>query len=315
MANFVITGGAGFIGSHIAEKLVALGHKAKIIDNFSTGKMENLQSFRDQVEVITGDIRDMEVLKRSFTGAEYVFHEASTASVQASIEDPIATEDNNVRGTIKVLTACRDAGVKRVVFASSAAIYGDSPILPKEESMKPEPLSPYAAHKVMGEYYLQIYSKIFGLETVALRYFNVFGPRQDPHSPYSGVISIFADRMLKGISPTVFGDGEQTRDFIYIDNVVNGNISAALSHKVGHGEVINIASGESASINELIRNINLVLQKDIAVDYRAAKAGDIRFSEASIDEARRLLDFKVQVGLSEGLGKLMDWVKKSKGQE
>lgn len=305
MASFLITGGAGFIGSHISEKLVKEGHKVKILDNFSSGSMVNLQRFADEIEVIEGDIRNCELVKKSLIGIECVYHEAAIASVQASVEDPFTTEEINVAGTISVLEAARDANVKRVIFASSAAIYGDSEVLPKSEAMMPEPLSPYALHKLSGEHYMKIFHKLYGLETVCLRYFNVFGPRQNPASPYSGVISIFADRLIRGISPVIFGDGEQTRDFVYIDNVVQANLLAAFSDKVGNGEVINIATGTKTSLNKLVNTIRRILKSECEVKYEERRKGDILNSVADTSVAEKLLGYEPKVSLEEGLYRML----------
>lgn len=310
MATFLITGGAGFIGSNIAEKLIERGERVRIIDNFSTGKYENIEGFKDKIELIEGDLKDINDVKTAVKGIDYVLHQAALPSVPRSVADPISSNANNIDGTLNLLVAAKEAGVKRVVIAASSSVYGDTEVLPKDEDMMPNPLSPYAVTKYVEELYGKVFYKVYGLETVSLRYFNVFGPKQDPNSQYAAVIPKFITKMLKGESPVIFGDGEQTRDFTYVDNVVKANILAALSKNVGHGEVINIACGERISLNQLVDKINKILGTDIKPLYDKPRIGDIRHSLASIEKAKKLLGYKVNVKFEEGLRKTIDWYKK-----
>lgn len=310
MATFLITGGAGFIGSNIAEKLIERGERVRIIDNFSTGKYENIEGFKDKIELIEGDLKDINDVKTAVKGIDYVLHQAALPSVPRSVADPISSNANNIDGTLNLLVAAKEAGVKRVVIAASSSVYGDTEVLPKDEDMMPNPLSPYAVTKYVEELYGKVFYKVYGLETVSLRYFNVFGPKQDPNSQYAAVIPKFITKMLKGESPVIFGDGEQTRDFTYVDNVVKANILAALSKNVGHGEVINIACGERISLNQLVDKINKILGTDIKPLYDKPRLGDIRHSLASIEKAKKLLGYKVSVKFEEGLKKTINWYKK-----
>ena len=245
---FVVTGGAGFIGSHIASTLVEQGESVRVFDNFSTGKQENLAAFRDRVEIVNGDLRNPEDCQKAVNGADYVLHQAALPSVPKSVENPVLTNENNITGTLNLLVAARDAGVKRVVYAASSSAYGDNPTLPKVETMAPQPMSPYAIQKYVGELYCRNFFTLYGLETVALRYFNVFGPRQDPTSQYAAVIPRFITALAQGVPPTIYGDGEQSRDFTYIDNVVKANILAARAEGAA-GEMMNFACGERFSLN------------------------------------------------------------------
>ncbi|RKL61640.1 NAD-dependent epimerase/dehydratase family protein [Thermoanaerobacteraceae bacterium SP2] len=311
MANYLITGGAGFIGSNIAAELLRRGEKVRIIDNFSTGKRENIERFINDIELIEGDLRNIEDAKKAVNGIEYILHQAALSSVPKSVVDPISSNASNIDGTLNLLVAARDAGVKRVVIAASSSAYGDTEILPKIEDMVPNPLSPYAVTKYVEELYGKVFSKVYGLETVSLRYFNVFGPRQDPNSQYAAVIPKFITKMLKSESPVIYGDGEQSRDFTYIDNVVEANILAATSEKVGHGEVINIACGKRISLNQLVQKLNEILGTDVRPIYDKPRVGDVKHSLASIEKAERLLGYHVKVSLDEGLRKVIEWYKRS----
>lgn len=305
MSLYFVTGGAGFIGSNLCGEILKRGHRVRTFDNLSSGCEENLDEFRKDIEFIKGDIRDVDALSRALKGAEVVLHQAAIASVQASINHPQENSQVNLEGTLNVFCAARDEGVRRVVLASSAAVYGSSEVLPKKETMPAEPISPYAVSKLAAEIYAGIFSRLYGLETVCLRYFNVFGPRQNPKSEYSGVISIFTDCIKEGRNPVIYGDGEQTRDFIYIDNVVQGNLLAAESAKVGHGEVINIAGGEKISLNKLVQILGKLAGNDIKPEYRPARSGDIRHSQADISLAKELLEYEVRIGFEEGLNRLL----------
>jgi UDP-glucose 4-epimerase len=300
----LVIGGAGFIGSHIAERLTRGGHKVRVLDNFSAGKRTNLAGFASDVEVIEGDIRDAGLLAVAAAGCEVVFHEAAIVSVPYSVEHPVETHEVNIRGTLNVLEAARVARVRRVVFASSAAVYGDDPVLPKVETMLPTPISPYGVEKVTAEYYLRTYSTLYGVESVALRYFNVFGPRQDPGSPYSGVISIFVDRAIAGKGVTIFGDGKASRDFVYVADVVDANMAAA-THEGVSGQLFNVARGQRTTLNELAAMLGRIVGKNLAVDHAAPRAGDIVDSVADVTRARVGLGFVAKVGVEEGLTELV----------
>lgn len=300
MKRYLVTGGAGFIGSHIAEELVERGHKVRIVDNFLTGKRENIASFLDKIELIEGDIRDFSLCKRASDRVDFVLHQAALPSVSRSIEDPLMTNEINVKGTLNLLLASRDAGVKKFVFASSSSVYGNDPRLPKKEGEEGAPLSPYAISKLVGEMYCQVFSQIYSLSTVCLRYFNIFGPRQDPYSQYSAVIPNFINKMVKEESPTIFGDGEQSRDFTYVANVVEAN-KLAVEAKDVSGEILNIACGERTTVNSLVIEINQVLKKDIKAIYDKPRPGDVMHSYADISEAENVLKYKPLVSFTEGL--------------
>jgi len=306
MSLYLVTGGAGFIGSNLCGEMLKRGYSVRVFDNLFSGCEENLNEFRGDIDFIKGDIRDIDVLSKAAKGAEFILHQAAIASVQASIKDPKLNCQVNLEGTLNVLCAARDAGVKRVVLASSAAVYGSSEVLPKKETMSTKPLSPYAVSKIAGEVYADIFSKLYGLETVCLRYFNVFGPKQNPKSEYSGVISIFAEAIANGSIPVIYGDGEQTRDFVYVENVVEANLLAAKSVKVGHGETINIAAEERVSLNKLVQIIGNLAGRDIKPEHRPARSGDIRHSQADISFAKELLGYEVKVGLEEGLKRMWE---------
>jgi nucleoside-diphosphate-sugar epimerase len=305
--TYLVTGGAGFIGSHLAESLVTEGHDVRVLDNFLTGKKANLADFIGDIQLIEGDIRDFSTCERALAGVDYVLHQAALPSVPRSIEDPIVTNEINVSGTLNMLVASKNAKVQRFIFASSSSVYGDDPNLPKAEGMEGAPLSPYAASKIVGEKYCQVFSHNYGLETVSLRYFNVFGPRQDPDSPYSAVIPIFITKMKKGESPTIFGDGEQSRDFTFVQNVVMGNLLALKADHVS-GEIINIACGERITVNTLFAKIRDFHEKDIDPVYEKPRQGDILHSFADITKANKMLGYEPAVSLDDGLENTIRWL-------
>jgi len=305
MASYLVTGGAGFIGSHLAEELVRRGHRVRVADSLITGKRRNLEHI-DGVEFLEGDLADMAVAVRAVAGMEYVLHQAAIPSVPRSVSDPMTSHRANVDAALNVLVAAREAGVKRLVYAGSSAAYGNAPALPKREDMSPNPLSPYALQKLVAEQYCQMFTRLYGFETVTVRYFNVFGPRQDPGSPYSGVISLFATALLEGRSPTIYGDGEQTRDFTYVANVVDGVLRACEAPKAA-GEVINVATGGRISLNELLRVMSGLVGARVAPIYKEERAGDVKDSQADITKARTLLGYEPIVGLEEGLRRTIEW--------
>jgi UDP-glucose 4-epimerase len=307
----LVTGGAGFIGSHIAERLVSQGHSVRVVDNLSSGKRENLAGFASDVELVEADIRDPARMDAALVGCEVVFHQAAIVSVPYSVEHPQETHDTNIQGTLNVLAAARKAGVRRVVFASSAAIYGDDPELPKTEAMLPNPIAPYGVEKLTSEYYLRVYSRLYGVETVALRYFNVFGPRQDPKSAYSGVISIFVDKVLAGQVPTIFGDGTACRDFVFVANVVDVNLEAATREGVS-GRAFNIACGARTTLNRLLEILGRIAHREVRAKYEGPRAGDILESVADIGLARAMLGYEPRVGVEEGLRALVEHVQKGR---
>jgi len=311
--TFLVTGGAGFIGSNIVEELVRRGERVRILDNFSTGKRENITPFLEDVELIEGDLCHLDTVRQATEGADYILHQGALPSVQRSVENPLDTDESNVRGTLNLLVAARDAGVRRVVYASSSAAYGDTPILPKTEEMKPAPLSPYAVSKLAGEHYCQVFYQVYGLETVALRYFNVFGPRQDPTSQYAAVIPKFVTAMLRGEQPVIYGDGEQSRDFSYVTNVVQANLLASTASGVG-GQIFNIACSQRYNLLELVATINRILGTDITPVHTAPRVGDVRHSLADIARAREMLGYQVEVEFEEGLCRLIAWYKEHEGQ-
>ncbi len=310
MAVYVVTGGGGFIGSHIAEELLRRGETVKIIDNFSTGKRENVEPFKKRAEVIEIDIADAKNLDDVMRGVDYVIHQAAIPSVPKSMLDPVKSHHANVNGTLNLLVACRDAGVKRVVYASSSSLYGDSPTLPKHEGMMPKPLSPYGAQKLFAEMYCQVFTRAYGLETVSLRYFNVFGPRQDATSQYSGVLALFIPAVLQGRRPTIYGDGLQSRDFTYVQNVVEGNLLACKVPGVG-GEVFNVACGDRITVNSMLQQINKITGKDISPIYAEPRAGDIKHSQADITRAKEHLGYEPVVSFEEGLARTIEWYRQN----
>lgn len=301
---YLVTGGAGFIGSHIAAMLLTNGASVRILDNLSSGRPQNLASLSGQFELIEGDLRDPAAVRTAMQDVTIVFHEAAVASVPQSIDDPVTTLNVNVIGTQNVLLAARDAGARRVVFASSCAVYGNPKDLPVREDMWPAPRSPYAAHKLIGEDLCRVFTRAYGLETVALRYFNVYGPRQDPASDYAAVIPRFIAALLHGEPPTVYGDGEQTRDFVYIEDIVRANLLASASPDAV-GSVFNVGSGERMSLNDLLRLINGLLGTSIAPHRRAERSGDVRESLASIERARQMLYYQPRIGLCDGLARMV----------
>jgi UDP-glucose 4-epimerase len=305
MASYLVTGGAGFIGSHIASELVQRGHTVRVVDSLITGKRRNLDHLHG-VEFIEGDLADISVAMRAVQGMTYVLHQAAIPSVPRSVTDPITSNRANIDATLNILMAARDGGVKRLVYAGSSSAYGDTPTLPKREDMPTNPLSPYALQKLVGEQYAQLFTRLYGFETVTIRYFNVFGPRQDPSSPYSGVISLFAAALLEGRQPVIYGDGEQTRDFTYVVNVVDG-VLRAVDAPGAAGEVINVATGGRISLNELLRVMNRILGTDIQAIFKEPRPGDVRDSQADITRAKRLLGFEPSVLLEEGLKRTLDW--------
>ncbi len=310
MATYLVTGGAGFIGSHIVEELVRRGEKVRAIDNFATGRRENLTGFRDRVDLGEADIRDLEAIRPHFEAADYVIHLAALPSVPRSIKDPLTSNAVNIDGTLNVLLAARDAKVRRVVFAASSSAYGDNPVLPRVESHEPRPLSPYAVTKVVGEFYCQIFFRIYGLETVALRYFNIFGPRQNPDSPYSGVLSLFIAAYQRGQTPVIFGDGEQSRDFTYVANAVDATLRACTAPKAA-GRVINVGVGESHTLNRAIALLNESFACQVVPRYDAPRAGDVRCSQAEITLARELLAYGPKVRFEEGLKRTVTWFREA----
>jgi nucleoside-diphosphate-sugar epimerase len=310
MAHYLVTGGAGFIGSHLAEELVRRGHRVRVADSLITGKRSNLAHVGN-VEFLQGDLADPDVATRAAQGVDYVLHQAAIPSVPRSVKDPITSNKANVDATLNILVAARDAGVRRVVFAGSSSAYGDSPTLPKHEEMPTRPLSPYALQKVVGEQYLKMFTTLYGLETVSIRYFNVFGPRQDPSSPYSGVISVFATALLEGRSPTIYGDGEQTRDFTYVANVVDGVLRACDAPDAS-GEIINVATGGRISLNTLFEEMRRLIGADVKPVYAEFRQGDVRDSQADIAKAQRLLGYAPSVSFEDGLRLTVEWYRDSR---
>ena len=305
MSHYLITGGAGFIGSHLTEELVRRGHRIRVVDSLVTGKRTNLDHIPG-VDFLEGDLADLDVARAAVEDCDYVLHQAAIPSVPRSVKDPITSNRANVDATLNTLVAARDAGVKRLVFAGSSSAYGDTPVLPKHERMPDNPLSPYALQKVVGEQYLQMFTKLYGFETVSIRYFNVFGPRQDPSSPYSGVISVFARALLENRSPKIFGDGEQTRDFTYVANVVDGVLRACEASGAS-GQVINVATGGRISLNELFRSMRAVVGASVEPIYLEGRQGDVRDSQADISKAKELLGYEPIISFEEGLSRTIEW--------
>jgi nucleoside-diphosphate-sugar epimerase len=305
-ALYLVTGGAGFIGSHIAEELVKREERVRVLDNLSTGKHENLQHLMSAIEFIEGDLLNQEMTARAVEGVDFVLHQAAIPSVPRSIEDPKSTTENNLTSTLHLLLAARDAGVKRVIYASSSSVYGDSPTLPKREDFTPAPLSPYAASKLAGEYYCQVFSQVYGLETVSLRYFNVFGPRQDPLSLYAAVIPRFITAALAKKPLVVYGDGEQSRDFSFVANVVQANLLACEAEGIA-GETLNVAGGRQTSLNQLIKELQTIVTADLHVEYDDPRPGDVKHSVASVEKAARLMGYESVVPFEEGLRRTVEW--------
>jgi UDP-N-acetylglucosamine/UDP-N-acetyl-alpha-D-glucosaminouronate 4-epimerase len=305
MPQYLVTGGAGFIGSHLAEELARRGHRVRVADSLATGKRSNLAHIPG-VELIEGDLADFKFATDVARGCDYVLHQAALPSVPRSVADPITSNRANVDATLNVLVAARDAGVKRLVFAGSSSAYGDTPTLPKHEGMPSDPLSPYALQKVVGEQYLKMFTRLYGLETVSIRYFNVFGPRQDPTSPYSGVISVFATALIENHPPQIYGDGEQTRDFTYVANVVDGVLRACEAPNAS-GEVINVATGGRISLNQLFYAMRDIVGGTLEPTYGEARQGDVRDSQADIRKAKALLGYEPTVSFEEGLARTIAW--------
>src|SRR5215204_296764 len=305
MAFYLVTGGAGFIGSHLAEELERRGERVRVADSLITGHRQNLAHLRS-VELLEGDLADLDVAREAVAGADYVLHQAAIPSVPRSVTDPITSNRANIDATLNVLVAARDAGVKRLVYAGSSSAYGNTPTLPKREDMPSNPLSPYALQKVIGEQYLQMFTRLYGLETVSIRYFNVFGPRQDPTSPYSGVISVFATALIENRSPTIYGDGEQTRDFTYVANVVDGVLRACEADGAS-GEVINVATGGRISLNQLFITMRDLVGATAEPTYLETRAGDVRDSQADIAKAEQILGYAPTVSFEEGLRETVAW--------
>jgi len=310
MAVYVVTGGGGFIGSHIVEELLRRNEIVRVIDNFSTGKWENVEPFEGGAEIIEADIAEGKNLPRFLEGADYVIHQAAIPSVPKSILDPVKSHHANVNGTLQLLNASREADVKRVVYASSSSVYGDSPTLPKHEGMMPNPLSPYGAQKLFAEIYCQVFSRAYGLETVSLRYFNVFGPRQDSTSQYSGVLALFIPAVLQSKRPTIYGDGLQSRDFTYVQNVVEANLLACTVPSVA-GQVFNVACGDRITVNSMLQQINKITGKDIAPIYADPRPGDIKHSQADITRAKEHLGYQPKISFEEGLRNTIEWYRRN----
>jgi len=309
MASYLVTGGAGFIGSHLTEELVRRGHSVRVADSLITGKRQNIAHIPG-VEFLEGDLADMAFAARAVSRVDYVLHQAAIPSVPRSVKDPITSNRANIDASINVLVAARDAGVKRLVYAGSSSAYGDTPTLPKREDMPTNPLSPYALQKLVAEQYCQMFTRLYGFQTVTIRYFNVFGPRQDPGSPYSGVISLFSTALLDGRRPVIYGDGEQTRDFTYVANVVDGVLRACDAPDAA-GEVINVATGGRISLNALLASMNRTLGTNVEAVYEKSRVGDVRDSQADISKAKRILGYTPIVALEEGIAKTLEWCRTS----
>jgi nucleoside-diphosphate-sugar epimerase len=309
MPHYLVTGGAGFIGSHLCEELVRRGERVRVVDSLITGKRQNLAHL-PQVEFMEGDLADIDVARRAVHGIEYVLHQAAIPSVPRSVEDPLASNRANIDASVNILVAARDAKVKRLVYAGSSSAYGNAGVLPKVETMPTAPLSPYALQKLVAEQYCQMFTTLYGFETVTIRYFNVFGPRQDPSSPYSGVISLFISALCDGRRPSIYGDGEQTRDFTYVANVVDGVLRAC--HAQGaSGEVINVATAGRISLNQLFAIVKREVGSSLEPNYSNPRAGDVRDSQADIGKAQRLLGYTPIVSFEEGLGRTVKWYRES----
>ncbi len=309
MANYLVTGGAGFIGSHLVEELARRGERVRVVDSLITGKRQNLAHV-PSVEFIEGDLADLDVARRAVAGIDYVLHQAAIPSVPRSVEDPITSNRANIDASLNILVAARDARVKRLVYAGSSSAYGNTPTLPKVETMPTAPLSPYALQKLVAEQYCQMFTTLYGLETVTIRYFNVFGPRQDPSSPYSGVISLFISALCEGRQPTIFGDGEHTRDFTYVANVVDGVLRACTAEGAS-GEVINVATGSRISLNTLFNTVRDLVGAQVTPRYADPRPGDVRDSQADIAKARRILRYQPTVTFEEGLARTVAWYRSS----
>jgi nucleoside-diphosphate-sugar epimerase len=308
--RFVVTGGAGFIGSNTVDELIRRGHSVVVLDDLSAGKEENLAEVRNKISFIKGSITDLEVVRKAMHEADYVLHLAARTSVPRSVKDPIETNRVNIDGTLNVLVAARDAKVKRIVFAASSSAYGETPTLPKLETMQPAPISPYGVTKYVGELYAQVFGRAYGLENVSLRYFNVFGPRQDPNSPYSGVLSKFCTAFLEGTQPVIFGDGEQSRDFTYIENVVQANLLACEAPGAS-GKVFNVGTGGRFTLNQTLAMLQRFSGVNLEAKYEPAREGDIRDSQADIAQGREILGYNPTVEFEEGLERTFSWYRES----
>ena len=308
MGFYLVSGGAGFIGSSLVRRLLARGDKVRVVDDFSTGLRSNLEEVRSRIELIEGDLADFDVARKAADGVQFVLHQGAIPSVPRSIEDPIGCNRSNVTATMNLLVAARDAKVKRFVYASSSSVYGNSKVLPKVETMPENPISPYALAKLTGEKYCRIFYEIYGLPTVCLRYFNVFGPRQDPNSPYSAVISSFVDSSLKGCRPRVHGDGEQSRDFTFVENVVEANLLSCTAEGAA-GKAFNIGTGKRHTLNKVLRDLSEIVGSEMKPQYGDSRPGDVRHSLADIGQARTLLGYDPQVSFEEGLRRTVEWVR------
>lgn len=312
--RYVVTGGAGFIGSNTVDELVRRGESVVVLDDLSGGKEENLAEIRNKISFIKGSINDLEAVRRAMQEADYVLHLAARTSVPRSVKDPLETNKVNIEGTLNVLVAARDAKVKRVILAASSSAYGETPTLPKVETMQPEPISPYGLTKYVGELYGQMFGRVYGLQNVSLRYFNVFGPRQDPGSPYSGVLSKFCTAFLEKTEPVVFGDGEQTRDFTYIDNVVQANLLACEA-PVASGKIINVGTGARTSLNQTLKILREISGENLQAKYEPVREGDIHDSQADIALSRELLNYEPTVDFPEGLRRTFEWYKEARAKQ
>jgi UDP-glucose 4-epimerase len=311
---YLVTGGAGFIGSNIVDALVQKGERVRVLDNFSTGSRDNLRSVEGKVEILEGDLRSLDDLRRAVDGVQYICHQAALRSVPRSVDDPMSTDAVNTHGTLQLLVAARDAKtVKRVVYASSSSVYGDSPLLPKVEDQTPAPISPYAVSKLAAEHYCRTFSVLYGLETVSLRYFNVFGPKQSPESKYAAVVPLFIRAALDGEPIVVHGDGEQSRDFTYIDNVVQANLLSCTTAGVG-GQVFNIACNSRHSVLEIAHLVQKLLDVPVKIEHTPPRAGDVRHTQAAIDKAQKLLGYKPTVGFEEGMRRTVAWLRTELGK-
>lgn len=310
MARNLVTGGAGFIGSNLARALVDLGDQVVVLDDFSTGKAANLEGFDGRLEVIRGSVCDRETVRRAMRGVDNVFHHAAVVSVTRSVADPVTTNAVNIGGTLNCLMEARDAGVKRFVFAASSSAYGNSPTLPKREDMKPDPLSPYAISKLAGEFYARVFHQLYGLDTVCLRYFNIFGPHQDPSSPYAAVVPIFITRLMRGESPVIYGNGEQSRDFTYIANAVEANLLAARAPQAPGG-VFNVACSTRYSLNQLVSKLQALTQTTVPPTYAPARPGDVLHSQGDIERASLMLGYRPKVTFDEGLAATVQWFRET----